>query len=131
MEKNLSERLGEKLRILRESQGYSQEYLSKILKISPSAYARMERGETTMNITRLEEIAKIFHLTISQLMSIVENNNQVFHVTNNHNSFGSVQSTFHLLNDKTELENLKAVVNNLQILVEVILKKLENQERNT
>lgn len=127
MEKNLSEKLGEKIRILRESQGYSQEYIAKLLKISSSAYARMERGETTMDIARLQDIAKIFHFTPAQLMSIVENNSNVFHLTNNNNSFGSIQSTFNLSNNET----LQISFNNLQALVDTMLKRIEYLESKT
>jgi XRE family transcriptional regulator, regulator of sulfur utilization len=64
--------LSDKLKTLRASKGYSQENMAGLLQISSTAYAKIERGETDVCYSRLEQIAGVFKLTMFQLVNIGE-----------------------------------------------------------
>lgn len=59
----------EKLRQLREIQNWSQEEMAEKMQMSASGYAKLERGDNSLNIERLEQIAQIFNVDIADLTS--------------------------------------------------------------
>lgn len=61
--------LGKKIRLLRYQKSWSQEDVAKRLKISIPAFSKIETGITDVNISRLEEIAKIFDMNLVQLLT--------------------------------------------------------------
>ena len=61
--------LGKKIRLLRHQKCWSQEDVSKQLGISIPAFSKIETGITDINLSRLEQIAKLFELTVVQLLS--------------------------------------------------------------
>lgn len=58
----------EKVRKLRENQQLTQEQMADKLHLTPSSYAKLERGETKIKIERLQQIANIFNIDISELL---------------------------------------------------------------
>jgi transcriptional regulator with XRE-family HTH domain len=66
-------RFGGRIRVFRLLRGFTQENIADQLDISASAYAKIERGESDINISRIEEIARIYSLTASQLISLTDN----------------------------------------------------------
>jgi transcriptional regulator with XRE-family HTH domain len=64
--------IGEKIRKIRVIKGYSQEYVSDLLKISQAAYSDIETGKTKMTMQRLKEIAYVFDLEINHLINFSE-----------------------------------------------------------
>ena len=73
MEKFVSKRLKE----LRLQKNYSQEYLSKSLDISSSAYSRMERGISSTWSQYLPKICNLYDLSISDFFSSHDDNKEV------------------------------------------------------
>jgi len=65
-------RFGDHIRLFRLAKGLTQENIADQLGISGSAYAKIERGQSDITISRIEEIACIFGLTTSQLISITD-----------------------------------------------------------
>ena len=61
--------LGKKIRLLRHQKSWSQEDVSKQLGISIPAFSKIETGITDINLSRLEQIAKLFELTVVQLLN--------------------------------------------------------------
>jgi len=61
--------LHEKIKSLRRSKGWSQEQIAEHLSMSASAYGSIERGETNVNFSRLEQLAEIFQMDLSSLLS--------------------------------------------------------------
>ncbi len=62
--------LNEKIRTVRESRNWSQEEMAEKLDMSTNGYSRIERGETKPTVQKLEKIAKIFGMDITELLSI-------------------------------------------------------------
>ncbi|MGF6148192.1 anaerobic benzoate catabolism transcriptional regulator [Kingella potus] len=59
----------DKIRALREERQWSQEELAGRLGLSANGYAKIERGETRLNLPRLEQIAEIFDTDILNLIA--------------------------------------------------------------
>ncbi len=56
--------LGQRIAKVREARGWTQEVVAKLLNISPTAYAKIERNETDVHFSRLEEIAKALQVDL-------------------------------------------------------------------
>jgi len=61
--------LGKKIRLLRHQKSWSQEDVAKQLEISIPAFSKIETGITDINLSRLEQIAKLFEMTVVQLLT--------------------------------------------------------------
>jgi len=61
--------LGKKIRLLRQQKGWTQQDVAKKLEVSIPAFSKMETGITDLNLSRLNQIAKLFNLTLVQLIS--------------------------------------------------------------
>ena len=57
--------LSEKIKELRKKRDWSQEIVANKLNISLNSYGALERGETDIKLSRLEELAGIFEVDIS------------------------------------------------------------------
>lgn len=71
--------LGRNICNLRRSIGMTQEEAAFELDISTTAYAKIERGETNVSFLRLTQIAELFKVPISNLIS----SDKQDHFTNN------------------------------------------------
>jgi transcriptional regulator with XRE-family HTH domain len=68
--------LGKKIRLLRHQKGWSQEDVSKRLDISIPAFSKIETGITDVNLSRLEQIATLFEMTVVQLLTFNDTEQQ-------------------------------------------------------
>ena len=62
----------EKIRFLRQVKGWTQEEIADKLDMSPNGYGSIERGETDVNLSRLEQIAGLFGIKLSELLGLDE-----------------------------------------------------------
>ncbi len=60
--------VGNNLKILRKSKNMSQEEVADRLNISQSAYARMERGESSSWASHFNKICQVFEITPEELV---------------------------------------------------------------
>lgn len=56
--------LGERIQEIRKARGYKQQEVADLIGIDVSNYARIERNEADVNITRLEDIAKALKVNV-------------------------------------------------------------------
>ncbi|MEZ0610241.1 helix-turn-helix domain-containing protein [Fibrella sp. WM1] len=61
--------LSEKLRRLRQLFGYSQEYIAFNIGMTQPAYCKWESGQTQPSLTKLQELAGLYQLTIGDLLN--------------------------------------------------------------
>ena len=61
--------LGKKIKLLRHQKGWNQADIAKRLNISIPAFSKIETGITDLNLSRLNQISKLFNLTVVQLLS--------------------------------------------------------------
>lgn len=62
----------DKIRTMRELRHWSQEEMAARLSMSINGYFKLERGETRLNIPRLEQIAGVLNVDLNDLMSVSE-----------------------------------------------------------
>jgi transcriptional regulator with XRE-family HTH domain len=60
--------LGQRIKQLRNTNGWSQEVMADKLKLGLQAYSKIERDITDISISRLTEIAKIFGVSPAELL---------------------------------------------------------------
>lgn len=96
----------EKIRELRERQGWTQEDMADKLSLSVNGYAKIERGETRLTLQRLEQVAQIFDVDLADMfyrqdLHVVIQNN----INNeNSNQINIYQPDDELLNKIKQLE---------------------------
>ena len=73
--------LGKKIRLLRHQKAWSQEDVAKRLDISIPAFSKIETGITDINLSRLEQIAKLFDMTVVQLLTYNDTEQQEKYVS--------------------------------------------------
>lgn len=61
--------IGKNIRQLRQKSGWSQGEVAKRLHISIPAFSKIETGITDINISRLEQIAKLFEVSTLEIIS--------------------------------------------------------------
>jgi transcriptional regulator with XRE-family HTH domain len=61
--------ISKKLRLLRLERNWTQEDVARQLGISIPAYSKIEGGLTDVNLSRLEELAKVFGLPVIELLA--------------------------------------------------------------
>ena len=73
--------LGKKIRLLRHQKGWSQEDVAKQLDISIPAFSKIETGITDINLSRLEQISTLFDMTIVQLLTYNDPEQEIKYAT--------------------------------------------------
>lgn len=59
-----------KIRLIRKSQKLSQKNIADKLNISQRGYSKVETNLTALNLNRIEELAKIYNLTLWELILV-------------------------------------------------------------
>ena len=63
----------EKIKQIRSFKKLKQEEIAEKLNISPQAYSKIERGETKLDMERLEQLANIFEMSVEDIYKLAEN----------------------------------------------------------
>lgn len=106
--------IGNKIRLLREEKGLSQDNMAFALDITQSNYARLEKDDNRISVPRLIIIAKTLETTVTELVG--EKANNVVNQNNNHEAVTYLQSTFH--SDKEHIQTLKDEIEYLKKLLD-------------
>ena len=65
----------ERIRKIRETKGFKQDYIADKLGISTTAYSKMENGETKITLEKLHKIAEIYKTTVQSIIDFELNVN--------------------------------------------------------
>ncbi|GAB2686874.1 hypothetical protein GCM10027037_06160 [Mucilaginibacter koreensis] len=68
-----NKQVGKNIRMIRHKYGWSQEQVAGRLGISIPALSKIETGVTDVNLSRLEQIAAIFEMNVTNLLMPEEN----------------------------------------------------------
>jgi len=60
----------EKIRFIREQQQMTQEEMAEKLNLSTSGYSKIERGETKLQFEKLQQVANIFKIDLTDFRII-------------------------------------------------------------
>ncbi len=110
----------EKIRQMRVLKGWSQEDMADRLQMSVNGYANIERGETDVQASRLEQIAKLFGMDLMELFSFGERNT-VFSIGDN--------NTHHTQNILCSQESVAFELQKCQLLLQQKDLELEHQKK--
>src|ERR1700728_540096 len=69
LKKKTNKSVGKNIRTLRHQHGWSQEDVANRLGISIPAFSKIETGITDVNLSRLEQIATLFEMSVVQLLT--------------------------------------------------------------
>lgn len=59
----------DKIRAMREINQWTQEEMAEKLEMSANGYSKIERGVSSLNLEKLEQIANIFNIEASELLT--------------------------------------------------------------
>ena len=93
------------IRQLREKNDWPQEDMAERVGLSKNGYAKIERGETNLNLERLEQIANLFDLSVIDLIEMSDKS-VVCMITdsiNNSNNHYNGSETMAFENEKLKL----------------------------
>lgn len=113
----------EKIKFLRQAQGWSQEEMATKLEMSPNGYGHLERGKTNIDLLRLEQIANVFDISVTELVNSNEKNSFYLAGTLNNQSHWQISSF------ESENVQLKSELEKQQLVIELKDKELAMQQR--
>ena len=106
--------VNEKIKLIREAKGLTQEQVAEKLGISSTAYGNIERGNNDPKLSKLEKIAEILGIKLPELVDSSENG--ILNI-----NFKNKQRDVYL-GSSTELEKQ-------QLIIELKDKELAMQQR--
>lgn len=107
-------KIGDKIRQIRDVKGFSQENMAVELGIAQPSYARLEKEDDRISITRLIQIASILKTTVSELID--EKTQKISNQQNTENSTGYVENIIN--SDKEHIKTLKEEIVFLRKIIE-------------
>lgn len=111
--------IGNKIRLLREEKGFSQENMANALDITQSNYARLEKDDNRISVPRLIIIAKTLETTVTELVG--EKANTIVNQNSQRDAFTYFQSTFQ--SDKEHIQTLKDEIEYLKNMLDRFMTK--------
>ena len=117
-------KLHDTIKLLRNKAGFSQDSIADVLGINQSSYAKIERGETELTLSRLQKIATLFNISVIELLTY-DNNKEYgsLIVNNNQNSIGVQNNYAAEVELKQEITDLKNRVKYLEERVNSLTEK--------
>lgn len=100
--------LHDKIRKIRELNEWSQEDMAEKLEMSKNGYAKIERGESKLNLERLQQIATVLNIDVQEL--IAEERGLVCLISENSHFVGNANYYAHSESILIENEKLKLMV---------------------
>lgn len=115
----------EKIRQMREERDWSQEQLAAQLNLSPNGYAKIERGETRLTLSRLEQLAEVFGIDIFELIHNIQDNKIIDYKIGNHHINNGRDFTIY---GKTEHQDLMQEIDRLKLVIEHQAEIIKSKE---
>lgn len=115
--------VNEKVRFLREAQGWSQEEMAEKVGLSVHGYAKIERGETQLNLSRLRQICEVLNYDMLELMTLGEKNVVYFQESGNNHSINIINPTSENL--VSEIAQLKQTISHQAEIIEMQKAQIE------
>lgn len=126
-ESNTTHRIAEKIRKLREVKGLKQETMAKRMGLTTNGYGKIERGESSITLDRLEQIAQV--LEVSTLDILQFDDNFVYNITTMNNSAtNGIVNNYSLSEaERTllmkQIEAMQRLIDNQNKLIETMVRR--------
>ncbi len=121
------DKIGHSLRKIREIKGLKQETVAKKLGLTTNGYGKIERGESTIHLERLNQIAEVFGVSANDILHFDEN--IIYNISNMNNSapHGTVNN-FSLSEEERKIFNMQIsamsdLIEKQNTLIEQLLSK--------
>ena len=119
----------DKVRIMREVNQWSQEDMAEKMGMYVTGYAKIERGQSNIHYDKLVQLAKIFNISLSDLISVDEKKPTWYFRENNTQN---IQANYYATDEAIllELEKTKLVLDNAQDLIKIkdeLISQKENE----
>ncbi len=113
-----------KIRMLREGIGLSQEYVAEKLNITQQAYSKMEKNPQNATLARLQQLSEILGVNINSIVG----DDDMYIQQNFHQQGGNASTVMYVtgLADR-EREALLQQIANLQKQIEVLTKIIDSK----
>ena len=115
-------KVNEKIKFLRQFKGWSQEEIANKLNMSLNGYGSIERGETDIPLSRLEQIAGVFNIELVELFGLNEKTIFNLSCTQNKSNWYIGSTSTQYLELKHELEK-QALINKQKDEENALLKE--------
>jgi transcriptional regulator with XRE-family HTH domain len=103
-------KINDKIRFFRGLKGWSQEEMAEKLNMSLGGYSNIERGETNVQFSRLEQISKVLDVKLSDLTDLDETSFRIFLAGNNNvENQVTISSSDEQLRDKIEQQQKEII----------------------
>ncbi len=96
----------DKIKFMRQAKSLSQEEMAEKLGLSINGYANIERGETDVAASRIQQIADVLDSDFMELVSFGERNVVFLTGSENHN----VSNILHISNTSNDLEKSQLII---------------------
>jgi transcriptional regulator with XRE-family HTH domain len=120
--------IGNKIRTIRESRGFTQKNMADKLNMSQTGYAKIERNQVDVAVTKLNKICEALGIDLIELVSFDES--LVFNVSHNQSpAITTINGVNYQVSSKEEIlyqqqiEKLELEVKYLRNLIEKMLGK--------
>jgi transcriptional regulator with XRE-family HTH domain len=118
-------KINKKIRLIREENDLTQEDMATKLGMSVNGYAKIERGQTKVNLPKLEQIAE--SLGVNWLELISQEDKNIFIIS--HNETSGVGNVIGSQPDKdVEIQKLQLVVNHQIDTIQHLEKQITHLE---
>lgn len=128
---NLTQKFSKKLKILREVNNYTQEYVARVLEISQNAYSLLEKGTTKITLDRIEVLSELYKTTPAELISVTENiyNGNSVATEMMHSNIPPTLSSFEKRMYEQTISRLEIDIEKLYNLInQLAANKIQNEE---
>lgn len=115
----------EKIRQLRESRQWTQEDMANKLSMSTQGYAKIERGDTRSNLSRLEQISEVFGIDVVELLAYGEDSQVNFNNSTNTDSFNNAFFGSTSNNLESEFRYLKLLLSHKDETIENLKREIK------
>lgn len=122
----LSKQIGDKIRALRTAKEFSQESMATALDMSLSGFAKIERGETDVSVSRLSKIAEVLSVPLN---SFLEDELRL-NITQNEVVFVHNHGTYQGKNESAEIQDLKEDIKLLKRMVAQLSDEIAFLKKN-
>ena len=113
----------EKIRLLRQVKGLTQEEVADRLNLSVNGYGKIERGNCNINLHRLEQIAEVFGVEPIDLLGTVDRNVFNYSCTNNMSTHMETQNNTNY--STLQHSELQSELEKQQLMIQLKDKEIE------
>ena len=120
--------IGNNIKKLRELKNYTQAHMANELELSLGGYGKIERDETDVTLSRLNEIAKVLQTNLATLLDFDSNN--IFNQYNNRNATqNAIVQNQQIQNDNGLIELIVSLTDDIK-KIKITLAKMEQKYEN-